>query len=140
MNLTKNYSQTDLSSVSEDYKNDLIIPNWDLSDFYNGIHDPKINEFLTKIKKDCEDFHNKYFQKISNLNAQEFLNAIKEFEILGESTSKLSSYGYLVYSSDLSNQEHVAFYQNTNEELSKYDAQLVFFCLEINLLAIEKFQ
>ena len=140
MNLIKNYSQTDLSSASEDYKNDLIIPNWDLSDFYNGIHDPKINEFLTKIKKDCEDFHNKYFQKISNLNAQEFLNAIKEFEILGESTSKLSSYGYLVYSSDLSNQEHVAFYQNTNEELSKYDAQLVFFCLEINLLAIEKFQ
>jgi len=140
MNSLKKYFDVDSSIDSNDLENNKEIPNWDLSDFYSGIDDPKIQNDLKKIKENCENFYQKYNQKIKELNDIEFLDAINQFEVLGESTSKITSYAYLVYSCDLSNQKNIAFYQNINEEISKYDANLVFFCLEINLLSDEKFQ
>jgi oligoendopeptidase F len=38
----------------------------------------------------------------------------------------------LVYASDLSNQENLAFFQNISERISKYEAKLVFFTIAIN--------
>lgn len=108
------------------------IPNWDLSDFYSSISDKKISADLKKIEKTSKDFDKDFRGKIAKLKAPQLLAAIKKYENIAENIGKLSSYSYLIYASDLSNQKHVAFHQNISEALSKFESHLIFFTLELN--------
>jgi oligoendopeptidase F len=107
-------------------------PSWDLSDFYASIEDEKINSDLQKINKDCEKFLRDFSAKIAKLNAKNLFLAIKNYEKICENIGRLASYSYLVYASDLSNQKHLAFFQNISEKLNEFQSKLVFFTLELN--------
>ncbi len=113
-------------------------PNWNLTDFYLSPKDKKIDSDLKKISVTATKFTKKYLQKISKLTAPQLALAIAEYEILSEEISKISSYSYLIYASDLSNAENISFYQNISEKLNRFESQLVFFTLEINNLEDKK--
>ncbi len=110
----------------------IICPSWNLSDFYSSIKDKKINSDLNLAKKSAQDFAKKYFKKVSKLKGSEFFDAIEKYEEISEIIGKLGSYSYLIYASDLSNQNHISFHQNICEDISKIEKDLVFFTLEIN--------
>ena len=120
------------------HANKLETPNWDLTDFYSSIKDEKIATDIQKIAKDCEIFVASFSDKINTLDAVQLANAIEKYENICEEIGKISSFSYLVYASDLSNQEHVAFHQNTNEILSESESKLIFFTLELNKINDEK--
>lgn len=113
-------------------------PNWDLSDFYSSIKDKKIDADIKKTSEEAKKFSQKYLKKIANLNADSLADAIKEYEKISERAAKISSFSYLIYASDLSNQENVSFYQNISEKLNSVESKLVFFTLEINELSDKK--
>jgi len=115
-------------------------PKWDLSDFYNSINDKKITLDLQKIANECEIFSKEYQAKITKINAKNLYVAIKKYEEISEKIGKIATYAYLVYASDLSNQNNIAFYQNISEKLSVFENQLVFFTLEINQIDNKNFQ
>lgn len=108
------------------------LPRWDLSDFYSSIEDKKITTDLEKIAKDLKSFSAKYCNQLAKLSADNLAKAINEYEKISEAITGISSYSYLIYTSDLSNQKYLAFYQNISEKLSKYESELVFFALELN--------
>ncbi|NBX52673.1 MAG: M3 family oligoendopeptidase [Proteobacteria bacterium] len=126
-NLAKKNSQ---KSPKNSQKNQL--PTWDLSDLYQSIDDKKITNDLKIIEKDCANFYDNFHNKIANISAKKLFMAILQYQEICEKIGKISSYIYLVYSSDLSNQKILNFYQNISEKLSVFENKLIFFTLEIN--------
>ncbi len=119
-------------------KKTITPPSWDLSDLYESFKDKKISSDLNKITKDTENFVKKFSGKITKLSAKNLFLSISEYEKISESIGKISSYSYLLYASDLSNQNNISFYQNISESLSKIQADLVFFSLELNQISDQK--
>ncbi len=117
---------------------DQQIPTWDLTDLYNGIDDVNIKKDLEEIAKKTTAFCQEYQDRVAKLDAIKLAQAIQNYENICESGSKLTSYSYLLYSSDLSNEKNIAFNQNINEEISKYESQLVFFTIELNEINEER--
>lgn len=114
------------------------LPAWDLRDFYSSIKDKKIASDLKNIAESAQKFAKKYLNKVAKLTAPQLALAISQYEKVSEEIGKISSYSYLIYASDLSNQSNVSFYQNISEKLSKFEKDLVFFTLEINLIEEKK--
>ncbi len=110
----------------------LNTPTWNLADFYSSISDQKIASDLQKIATKTAEFSKKFETKISELNAKKLAEAISQYEEISELIGKISSYSYLIYASDLSDEKNIAFHQNICEKLSKFEADLVFFTLELN--------
>ncbi len=113
-------------------KNDL--PKWDLSDLYSSIKDSAIKSDIKTIAELVKLFNKNYYKKVNKLNSLELFYAISEYENICEKIAKISTFSYLVYASDLSNSDNVSFFQNSSETLSKFESELVFFILEINLI------
>jgi len=120
-------------------KNNLgLVPTWNLTDFYSSIKDKQITRDFEFIDKEIKIFSKKYLKKVNNINAPIFFEAIEHYQKISEIIGKISSYAYLIYASNLSNQVNISFYQNTLEKLSKFESQIIFFTLEINDIAEEK--
>ncbi len=120
-------------------KNNLgLVPTWNLTDFYSSIKDKQIIRDFEFIDKEIKIFSKKYLKKVNNINAPIFFEAIEHYEKISEIIGKISSYSYLIYASNLSDQVNISFYQNTLEKLSKFESQIIFFTLEINDIAEEK--
>jgi oligoendopeptidase F len=114
------------------------LPTWNLTDFYSSIDDKKIDSDLKKISLEVKNFSQNFQNKINKLSAKQLFDAIVVYENIAEKIGKIASYAYLIYASDLSNQKQVAFYQNTSEKLSKFETELLFFSLELNLIEDKK--
>lgn len=112
------------------------VPQWNLNDFYSSITDPKIAKDFKKIGEMIDEFEQEFQGKISKLkgekSAKQLFLAIQKYEKISEAIGKISSYSYLVYASNLSDQNNLSFYQNSCEKLSCLESKLVFFTLEIN--------
>ena len=113
-------------------------PSWDLSDFYSSIKDKKIAADLKKIDLETKSFSKNFAGKITKLEAEKLFKAIEKYQEICELIGKISCYAQLLYASDLSNQNNIAFYQNTTEKLSQYEALLIFFTLELNQIDDKK--
>lgn len=113
-------------------KNNL--PNWDLSDIYKSPQDPKIEADLKKYKKNTHAFNKKYKGHLSQLDAQEFLKALKEKEKNCIIARRLSAYAYLNMVTQLNNQEATSFYQSISESLTEYGKETLFFTIELNCI------
>ncbi len=114
------------------------LPTWNLVDFYDSIEDKKIEADLNKIAGDVKKFSQEFLGKVVKLDSQELVDSIKKYEKVAELIGKLSSYSYLIYAGDLSNQKNLAFYQNISEKLSASESELVFFTLELNKIDDKK--
>jgi len=108
-------------------KNEL--PIWNLNDLYQSITDKKIDEDFKNIENECQKFCQKYQNKIAKIDAKNLFQAIQNYEKISEKIGKISTYSYLVYVSDLSNQKYLIFYQNISEKLSIFENKLIFFTL-----------
>lgn len=119
-------------------KNLKNVPEWNLSDFYSSPKDKRISLEIKNIEKASEKFSKDFVGKISKLSPSQLLKAIQTYEKISEQIGKISSYSYLIYAADLSNQANISFYQNTSETLSKFESQLIFFTLELNKIDEKK--
>ncbi|MFZ9469494.1 MAG: M3 family oligoendopeptidase [Rickettsiales bacterium] len=124
--------------TSKKFSNESL-PTWDLTDLYNSISDKEITNDFKIIKKKCDDFVETYQNKIDKISAKDLLQAIKNYEEISQKIGKISTYSYLVYSSDLSNQDNINFHQNTSEKINDLENKILFFCLELNELSNKKF-
>lgn len=110
----------------------LNCPSWDLSDFYTGIKDEAINADLSAAKKMASEFADEFEGKIAAISGDLLLKAIENYQEICEKIAKVGSFSYLIYASDLSNQDFVAFHQDVSEKIAEIEKDLVFFSLEIN--------
>lgn len=123
--------------MKQDCLNNETLPAWDLSDFYQSIDDEQITKDLEKFRKSVVAFARKYKGKLKTLNAEEFLNTLKDNEKIVKISSKLGGFAYLNMATQMKNPEAMIFYQNISEKLTEYSKPLVFFSIEINKLPDE---
>ena len=106
------------------------MPEWDLSEYYNGVDDPKIGEDLNAYADKAAAFAAKYRGKVAGLDGAAFVAALKELEEMSRIASKLGGYASLNSSTHLTDAKASALYQRVVEGLNDAGKDLLFFALE----------
>ncbi|MEZ5690960.1 MAG: M3 family oligoendopeptidase [Rickettsiales bacterium] len=114
------------------------LPQWDLSDFYSSIDDPKIEIELTSLGNMCRKFVQDYEGKVNELNVSQLALAISEYEMIQELFGKIGSFASLVFAKNMSLPQNVRFYQNIQERLTELSSSILFFILSINKIADDR--
>ncbi|MHA1670580.1 MAG: M3 family oligoendopeptidase [Promethearchaeota archaeon] len=120
--------------------NDKII-EWDLSDFYDGINDPKIAEDIQEITTLVDEFNSIVKGNLQNplLKSDTLLDWYKKYENISEKVFYMQSYANLIFSTNNLDDEVKAFYSKVEDFTVKIQEKLIFFNLEINKISDEKF-
>ena len=109
--------------------------NWDLTSLYQNENDPQINKDLESLKEKTKVFAKKLQGKISDCTGAEIYEIIKEYESLYELIGKISTFAYLYFVTEMTNQNKAIFYQNISEKLNDLASNLIFVPLEISALS-----
>ena len=105
---------------------------WDLSKFFNS--SDELDKFCLDLQNRANEFKTKFSQNLSNLNANEFQNAMSEYEEILSGIGKIMSYAYLKFAKDTSTGAFLAKYE---EICSKIEEIVLFFEIEFNELNSE---
>lgn len=110
--------------------------HWDLSDLYSGINDPMLKKDKDLINKEILKISNTYREKFSTstVTADEFYDAIVNYEKIWLLVNKVCDYASLVYSIDTKSAEIGKLYQEALELESNTSSELMFF--ELGIIAI----
>ena len=102
---------------------------WDLSKFFNS--SDELDKFCLDLQNRANEFKTKFSQNLSNLNSNEFQNAMSEYEEILSSIGKIMSYAYLKFAKDTSTGAFLAKYE---EICAKIEEIVLFFEIEFNEL------
>lgn len=105
---------------------------WDLSKFFNS--SDELDKFCLDLQNRANKFKAKFSQNLSNLNANEFQNAMSEYEEILSGIGKIMSYAYLKFAKDTSTGAFLAKYE---EICAKIEEIVLFFEIEFNELNSE---
>ena len=108
------------------------IPEWDLTDLYNSPNSEKIKVDFQRAEKLSKKFSNRYKGIIKDIDGDKLGQAISEFEIISEILYKILSYGQLLHTADITNEELGRFFQTVHEKVTEISSHTLFFKLEIN--------
>jgi oligoendopeptidase F len=103
---------------------------WDLSDLYDGIDDPRIDEHVREVERDAAAFRERYHGNVAALSASELAEAVRERERLDEVLTRAGYYAHLVFSTNMADPARGALLAKLNEKAATLEAQLLFFGLE----------
>lgn len=103
---------------------------WDLSDLYQSIDDPQLEQDREKVLEKAREFAEAYKGSISDLDAGQFKRALEGYEEILEMIGKIGSYAHLIWSTDTSKAEYGKLIQQAKELSSEVHQQLVFFDVE----------
>jgi len=104
---------------------------WNTTLLYPAPDSPELEADLSSFDKLANDFREKYFEKISNLDAPAILQAVKEYEQLQTRMAKPFCYSHLLFAADSGNETHRALSQRCSELGSRLSQALLFFDLEL---------
>ncbi len=110
------------------------LPNWDLSDLYKGMDDPKINKDLSKLALMAEKFETRYKGNLEALSGEEFAKAIKEEEKMSEIYARLGGFSHLLLVTDQTDPDKKLFESGIRDKLRGVSKKTLFWGLEINQL------
>ena len=112
--------------------------NWNLSDLFKTISDPKIQTIIRKVQKDSSDFQKNYKEKIKNLSSKELAIAYKTLEKILSPLYKVSQFASLSQSTDIANNKIKALVNQIDEVESSVSNTILFFDLELGKLPQSK--
>ena len=108
------------------------LPTWDLTHFYPAMDSPEVKKDISDIADRARRFQKIFQSQLSEFDGDLLASAIREYEDISATLGKLSSYSYLIYAENISDNKHASFYQNTSEKINDIYSNLLFFELEIN--------
>ena len=111
-------------------KNNL--PIWDLSEIYTDIKDPRIKKDLEDIRNFSKDFSKKWKGKIKNLNSEEFVECIDQYQNLNEKIYKIGTHSNLIFASNMEDPEISRYNSTTSDEVTDIFSSLIFVTLELS--------
>lgn len=103
---------------------------WDLSDLYSSIDDQELKRDKKRVVQMADSFAETYKDKVAKFDAQEFRQALQDYEDLLEIVGKIGSYAHLIWSTNTSKPEYGKLVQEANELSSEIRQKLVFFDVE----------
>ncbi|MBB4302951.1 oligoendopeptidase F [Rhodobium orientis] len=113
------------------------LPEWDLSDLYDGPQSDAVKRDLTRAKADGEAFEKTRKGRLAGYLAPggdvgQLVAAIREYEELQELLGRLMSYASLLYSGQTTDPARAKFYGDVQEKVTAASVHLLFFELELN--------
>ena len=110
------------------------LPEWDLSvAFYNGLDDPQIEEDKKSLKRLAKEI-SLYRGEICDLEPYELSILLRKYEVLIESSRKLSYFAFLYSDTHKTDEEASRFQSKIKEEISRQFEGLGFIHFELNAL------
>ncbi|MDN3563231.1 M3 family oligoendopeptidase [Paeniroseomonas aquatica] len=110
------------------------LPEWDLSDLYASLEDPKLTADLDQAELDGKALAARYAGKLGGLPGDGLAEAIAALERIEEVLGRAMSYGQLVFAGDATDPANGRFYQTLQERVTAISSHLIFFTLELNRL------
>ncbi len=105
---------------------------WDLTDLYSGLDDPYIESDITWCETEALAINNTYYSKVAELDAEKLLSLVKRLENLDCTLTKLGTFSFLNFTTQMAHAQAGALDQRIRELYSKCGTQIVFFELEWN--------
>lgn len=103
---------------------------WDLSVFYSGAADPAIQRDMDQVLQMADKFAADYRGRVAQLDAEEMVDAMKAMEAINDLAGRISSFAFLLYTTDTNNPQYGALVQKITEHGSKLQQKALFFDLE----------
>lgn len=107
---------------------------WNLTELYQNIDDPKIQQALTETTQLADQFEQKYKGKITSLTQQGLQKCLQDIEAFNLKTSDLGLYSSLTFSADMTNPKIQALHDKVDKLDAKVGKQLAFYSLELGKL------
>ena len=111
-------------------KNEL--PLWDLSEIYKDIKDPMIKNDLKDIKNLSKEFLKKWKGKIKDLNSEEFVDCIDQYQNLNEKIYKIGTHSNLIFATNMEDPEISRYNSSISDEVTEIISSLIFVTLELS--------
>lgn len=111
---------------------------WNLKDLYSNINDPQISLDLDNCLTSAKDIRKTFSGKLPEISVNEFLQLVSQLETLDSLLTKLGTYSFLNFTTQMDNSEAGALDQKVHELYARTSTEIVFFELEWNNLDDEK--
>jgi len=113
------------------------LPEWNLSDLYAGIDDPRIKRDLDRADADSVAFEEAFKGKLAALAdrpdaGSALVQAVKRYEALDDLLGRLMSFAGLVHAGNTVDPARAKFYADVQERITAASTHLLFFVLELN--------
>ncbi len=105
---------------------------WDLTDIYMGIDDPKIFADIDWCTDEAQSVHAEYYDKVADLDARRLLNLVLRLEKIDCTLSKLATFSFLNFTTQINNAKAGSLDQKIHELVSLCGTETIFFELEWN--------
>ncbi len=109
-----------------------LLPQWDLSDLYDGRDSPRLEADLREVDEAARRFAAAHAGRLAAMPGAELAAAIAEYERMDEVLGRVMSYAQLLFSGDGTDAALGQFYQTMSERVTAISAHLLFFTLELN--------
>jgi len=113
------------------------LPEWNLKDLYPGLDSAEVKWDLENSETRVVEFEAEFKGKLAALAThpdagQTPAAAVKRYEALDETMSRLMSYASLIYAGDTTDPVRAKFYGDMQERITAASLHLLFFTLELN--------
>ena len=113
------------------------LPEWNLGDLYPGLDSAEVKWDLENSETRVVEFEAEFKGKLAALATrpdagQALAAAVKRYEALDETMSRLMSYASLIYAGDTTDPVRAKFYGDMQERITAASLHLLFFTLELN--------
>ncbi len=103
---------------------------WDLTDLFDGIDDPRIDDVVAQAETDAAAFRERYHGKVAGLDAEALAGAVAEHERIESSVVRALTYAHLVFATNMADPARGALVARLGEKAAALETQLLFFGLE----------
>jgi oligoendopeptidase F len=105
---------------------------WDLTDLYSGVDDQYIQSDIEWCENEAADIKKTSYGKVAELDADALLALVKRLENLDCTLTKLDTFSFLNFTTQMGNAEAGALDQRIHELHSRCGTETIFFELEWN--------
>jgi len=103
---------------------------WNLNDLYPSVHDPQIHNDISACEKEAAAIKEKFSGQLHSLSSSDLRSVVDRLQNLEQQLSKLATFAFLNFSTNLHDAEASAFLQKIKETSSKIGTETIFFELE----------
>ena len=103
---------------------------WNLNDLYTSTTDELLNDDLDFCRQEAELLKESFAGKLADLEPPVFARVIRRLERIQVNLGRIATYAFLQFVTQVKNSEAGAFLQQSKEEASAINREIVFFDLE----------
>lgn len=120
-------------------KSNNELPIWDLTEIYKDIKDPKIKEDLKNIRKISKEFLISWKDNIKNLNSNELVDCIEQYQNINEKIYKIGTHSNLIFATNMEDPEISRYNSTISDEVTDIFSSLIFVSLELSKIRDDVF-